>query len=183
MMRNQWSPERDEELKRLKAAGHSASKIAALMHITRGAVLGRSNRLRRGLLRSDAKWLAAKRIAAQERREKAVAEKHEKEQVHRGQVLSALRADLEAGVDLNIVVKRALGAGIKRKAVAEFFGLSRSLVYRVAALDRVLPTWTSEQVRLLVSMRPDHSAAEIADALGTTRGAVLGKIWRIGPHR
>jgi hypothetical protein len=41
-----------------------------------------------------------------------------------------MRADLAAGVDLDIVVKRALSAGIKRSAVAEFLGLSRPQVYR-----------------------------------------------------
>ena len=43
-----WTPERDEELKRHRAAGLSASKIAARMGVTRNAVLGRSHRLREG---------------------------------------------------------------------------------------------------------------------------------------
>jgi hypothetical protein len=45
-MRNYWTPERDEELKRHEAAGLSAGEIAALLHTTRSAVIGRSNRLR-----------------------------------------------------------------------------------------------------------------------------------------
>ena len=49
-----WTPERDEELRRHAAAGLSASKIAVLLHSTRGAILGRSNRLRvsLGMMRS-----------------------------------------------------------------------------------------------------------------------------------
>ena len=84
------------------------------------------------------------------------------------------------GVDLDVVVKRAHSAGIKRTAVAEFLGLSRPQLYKLTEVGRVLPSWTRERVKLLVSMRSDHSAEEIADALGTTRGAVLGKIWRMG---
>ena len=45
-MQNHWTPERDEELRRHAAAGLSASKIALLLHTSRGAILGRSNRLR-----------------------------------------------------------------------------------------------------------------------------------------
>ena len=40
--------------------------------------------------------------------------------------------------------------------------------------------WTKEQVELMLSMWPDHSVGEIADALGTTRRTVYGKFWRIG---
>jgi hypothetical protein len=49
-MRTFWTPERDDELQRHAAAGFSAAKIAILLHTTRGAVLGRSNRLRVSLL-------------------------------------------------------------------------------------------------------------------------------------
>jgi hypothetical protein len=46
MMQNHWTPERDEELRRLAAANLSASKIAVLLRTSRNAILGRSNRLR-----------------------------------------------------------------------------------------------------------------------------------------
>lgn len=52
------------------------------------------------------------------------------------------------------------------------------LTYKIA--EPLPPRWTIKQVELLLTMWPDHSAQEIADALGTTRGAVLGKIWRVG---
>jgi len=202
MMRNYWTPERDEELNRHKAAGLSASKIAALLHTTRGAVLGRSNRLRNRPSRAKIDQLKRQRIAAAESRKKAVAEKREKAvaekrekavaekrekaagearekaQAHQDKILSAMRADLAAGVDRNVVIKRAIGAGAKSVAVAEFFGLPRWRVYKIA--EPLPPRWTIKQVELLLTMWPDHSAQEIADALGTTRGAVLGKIWRVG---
>jgi GcrA cell cycle regulator len=89
-----------------------------------------------------------------------------------------MRADLAAGVDRNVVIKRAIGAGAKSVAVAEFFGLPRWRVYKIA--EPLPPRWTIKQVELLLTMWPDHTAQEIADALGTTRGAVLGKIWRVG---
>ena len=48
-----WTPERDEEMKRHEAAGLSAAKIAAQLGTTRGAILGRSNRLRGKVFKSD----------------------------------------------------------------------------------------------------------------------------------
>jgi len=179
-MRNVWTRERDEELIRYMAAGLSASKIASLLHTTRGAILGRSNRLRRGGFKSNSERLVMRKIATVKNREEAAAEKREKERARQDAILAGMRADLAAGVDLDVVVKQALGAGLKRTAVAEFLGLSRSQLYKLTEPERVLPRWTRERVKLLVSMRSDHSAQEIADALGTTRGAVLGKIWRMG---
>ena len=179
-MRIVWTQERDEELIRYKAAGLSASKIASLLHTTRGAILGRSNRLRRGGFKSNSERLAMRKIAMAKKREEAAAEKREKKRAHQEATLAAMRTDLAMGVDLDVVVKRAHSAGIKRTAVAEFLGLSRPQLYKLTEVGRVLPSWTRERVKLLVSMRSDHSAEEIADALGTTRGAVLGKIWRMG---
>jgi hypothetical protein len=46
MMQNHWTPERGEELRRHVAAGLSASKVAVPLQTTRGAILGRSNRMR-----------------------------------------------------------------------------------------------------------------------------------------
>jgi GcrA cell cycle regulator len=65
-MQNFWTPERDEELRCHAAAGLSASKIAVLLHTTRGAILGRSNRLRGKVFKSD-RWLKKQRIAAKKR--------------------------------------------------------------------------------------------------------------------
>src|ERR1700751_2303055 len=78
MTRNYWTPKRDEELTRHKAAGLSASKIAALLHTTRNAVLGRTNRLRNRPSQAKIEQLKRQRTAAAEARKKAVAEKREK---------------------------------------------------------------------------------------------------------
>jgi hypothetical protein len=189
-MRNYWTPERDEELKRRKAAGLSASKIAALLNTTRNAILGRSNRLRNKPSHAKIEQLKRQRIAAAEARKKAVAEKREKAAAktrekalaHQDKILAAMRADFAAGVDRNVVIKHAIGVGAKPVAVAEFFGLSHWRVYEIAGPGQVPPRWTDKQLELLLSMWTDHSAQEIADAFGTTRGAVLGKIWRMGLH-
>jgi hypothetical protein len=188
MTRNYWTPKRDEELKRHKAAGLSASKIAALLHTARNAVLGRTNRLRNRPSQVKIEQLKRQRAAAAETRKKAVAEKREKAaaearekaQAHQDKILAAMRADLAAGIDRSVVIKRAIGAGAKSIAVAEFFGLSHWQVYQIVGPGNISPQWTDKQVELLLSMWSDHSAQEIADALGTTRGAVLGKIWRVG---
>jgi hypothetical protein len=150
MMRNHWTAERDEELKRHEVAGLSANKIAALLHTTRSAVIGRSNRLRGNVFKSDAERLKLQRISgakkrkkeqahqdkffaamradlAAEKREKAAAKKREK-----AAIFAAIRADLAAGIDRNVVIKRALGAGIGRTAVGKFFGLSGMRVYQIA---------------------------------------------------
>src|ERR1700693_682441 len=177
MMRNYWTPERDDELKRHEAAGLSTSQIAAALHTTRSAVIGRSNRLRGNLFKSDVERLKWGRIAAA---------KPLKKDPHQGNffaamgsdlaadtgettdIFAAMRADLAAGIDRAVIIKRAIGAGIRRAAVADFFGLSIAQVYQIAGPRQGAPRWTAERVELMLSMWPDHTAAEIADALGTT---------------
>jgi hypothetical protein len=187
MRRNYWTPKRDEELNRHKAAGLSASKIATLLHTTRNAILGRSNRLRNRPSQAEIEQLKRQRIAAAdsrkkaaaEKREKAAAEAREKAQAHQDKILAAMRADLAAGVDRNVVIKRAIAAGAKSVTVAEFFDLSGWRVHKIAEPEKILPQWTDKQVELLLSMWSGHyTAQEIADVLGTSRGAVLGKLWR-----
>jgi hypothetical protein len=187
MMRNYWTPERDEELKRHEAAGLSTSQIAALLQTTRSAVIGRSNRLRGNLFKSDIERSERQRIAAAKTRKK---------DPHQGDFFAAmgadvaadtstgifatLRADLAAGVDRTVVIKRALGAGLTRAVIGEFFGLSISQIYQIAGARQGPPRWTTERVELMLSMWPDHTAAEIADALGTTDRAVVSKRQRMG---
>src|SRR5215831_15457909 len=82
MARNYWTPERDEEMKRHKAAGLSASRIAALLHTTRNAVLGRTYKLRNRPSQAKMEQLRQQKTAAAEARKKArknaLAEKREK---------------------------------------------------------------------------------------------------------
>ena len=174
MKRTYWTPDRDEELKRHEAAGLSTARIAALLHTTRSAVIGRSNRLRGNLFRSDVERL--KRHPHQGTFFAAMGANPYKHEV----IIAALRADLAAGVDRNVVVKRALGAGLKRATVGEFFGLSIEQVFQIAGPRQGARRWTKEQVELLLSMWPDHSTAEIAAALGTNTRAVSAKLFRMG---
>ena len=169
-----WTLDRDEELKRHEAAGLSAAEIAALLHTTRSAVIGRSNRLRGNLFKSDLKRL--KRRPHQETFFAAMGATLHKYEV----IFATLRADLAAGVDRDVVVKRALGAGLRRAAVGEFFGLSIEEVFQIAGPRQGARRWTKEKVELLMSMWPDHSAVEIAAAVGTTTRAVSTKGSRLG---
>jgi hypothetical protein len=172
-----WTPDRDEELRRHEAAGLSAAKIAALLHTTRSAVIGRSNRLRGNLFTSDLKRL--KRRPHQGTFFAAMGATPHKYEV----IFATLRDDLAAGVDRDVVVKRALGAGLRRTAVGEFFGLSIEEVFQIAGPRQGTRRWTKEKVELLMSMWPDHSAAEIAAALGTTTRAVSTKGSRLRLRR
>jgi hypothetical protein len=67
-----WTPERDEELRRHAAAGLSASKIAVLLHTTRGAILGRANRLRGKVFKSGRR-LKKQRIVAKKAQQRQTA--------------------------------------------------------------------------------------------------------------
>jgi hypothetical protein len=97
-MRNYWTPERDEELKRREAAGLSAGEIAVLLHTTRSAVIGRSNRLRGNLFKSDLERLQRSGIATKTKRANNA-------------VLAAIRDDLAAGIDRDVIIKRAIQDG------------------------------------------------------------------------
>jgi hypothetical protein len=183
-----WTLERDKELTRHMAAGLSAREIAALFHTTRNSVLGRIFRLRNKLSPAKLEQLKRQKITAAEARKKAMAKKYAKAAAEaRGKagplqdkILAAVRADLAAGIDRDVVIKRAVAGGANCGALAEVFGLSRWRVYEIAGPGLRPPSWTDKQVELLMSMWPDHSAQEIADVLGTGRNAVLGKIWRTG---
>jgi hypothetical protein len=146
MKRNYWTAERDEELKRHEAAGLSASQIAVLLDTTRSAVIGRSNRLRGNLFQSDAERWERQRISGAKKREKDQARQGTffaamggdlaAEQREETAIFAAFRADLAAGIDRDVVIKRALSAGIGRAAVGELFGLSCVQVYQIAGPRR-----------------------------------------------
>jgi hypothetical protein len=188
-----WTPERDEEMKRLEAAGLSASQIAVLLHTTRGAVLGRSNNLRGKLFKSEVERAQRDRIAAAERRAKKHADRNpglaameanlEAEKRETAAIFDALRADLAAGIERDAVIKRALRVGIVPAAIGTFFGLSIAQVHQIAGLREGPRRWTKERVELLLSMWPNHSASEIAAALGTTPDGVYRKRKRLGLSR
>lgn len=187
--RNFWTPERDEELKRFEAAGLSASQIAAVLQRTRSAVLGRSNRLRGKLFRSDVEKRQRERSAAAERRAKKQAQSPwllsigadlEAEKRETAALVDALRADLAAGIGRDEAIRRALRIGHKPAGIGAFFALSIAQVHQIAGLRQGPRRWTRERVELLRSMWPDHTANEIAAALGTTPGVVYGVSRRLG---
>jgi hypothetical protein len=69
-------------------------------------------------------------------------------------IFAAMRADLAAGIDRAVIIKRAIGAGIRRAEVADFFGLSIAQVYQIAGPRQGAPRWTTERVELMLSMWP-----------------------------
>ena len=172
-MRYYWTPERDEELKRHKAAGLPTAEIAALLGTTRSAILGRSNRLRGKLFESDVKRNELRRKAAPGTRRKD----------REAKIFPALRADLAAGIDRDTVINRALDAGVRHSTIGDFFGLSPAQVYQIAGPRRNFTKWTKEQIALMVSMWPDHSTLEIATAVGLTPRMVYGKLYKLGLRR
>ena len=191
--RNFWTAERDEKLRRLEAVGFSASQIAAVLQTTRSAVLGRSNRLRGKLFRSDVEKRQRERSAAAKRPAKKQADQSprladmradlEAEKRETTALVDALRADLTAGIGRDAAIQRALRAGHKPSGIGAFFGLSIAQVHQIAELRQGPRRWTQERVELLRSMWPDHAANEIAAVLGTTADAVYRRGLRLGLSR
>ncbi len=187
-----WTPERDAELERHKAAGLSASRIAALLQTTRGAILGRTKRLRespspaeieerRRLKREAAE---ARRKAAAEKRRRIAAQLRRKVPTCEVELLAAMQADLAAGVDRDEVVRSAIAADAQAATIAAFLGLSpQGHGGTLPGTAAMRPEWTDEHIAFLQTMWLHYSAQEIADALGVTRNAVLGKVWRAGLRR
>jgi len=147
--RNYWTTERDEELKRHEAAGLSPRQIAVLLDTTRSAIIGRSNRLRGKLFKSDAERWERQRISEAKKRERDQAHQDtffaamgaavEEDKREETTILATLRADLAAGIDRDVIIKRALSAGIARAAVGELFGLSCVQAYQIAGPRRFAP--------------------------------------------
>jgi len=188
--RNFWTAERDEELKRFEAGGLSASQIAAVLGTTRGAVLGRSNRLRGKLFRSDLENRQRERSRAAERRAKKQAQSPwhagadlEVEKWEMAALVDALRADLAVGIGRDGAIQRALRAGHSPARIGAFFDLSIGQVHQIGGVRHGPRRWTQERVELLRSMWPDHAANEIAAVLGTTADAVYRRGLRLGLSR
>ena len=188
--RDFWTAERDEELMRFEAGGLSASQIAAVLGTTRGAVLGRSNRLRGKLFRSDLENRQRERSRAAERRAKKQAQSPwhagadlEVEKWEMAALVDALRADLAVGIGRDGAIQRALRAGHSPARIGAFFDLSIGQVHQIGGVRQGPRRWTRERVQILRSMWPDHTANEIAAALGTTPDGVYGVSLRLGLSR
>ena len=120
-----WNSDLDTELVQLRKRGLSFSEISAEMGITRGAALGRFNRLKGKVFPSQV--AREQEIADAIRRRKAA--RLEKQQ----SLVKKLKADIAAGKDRNRAIKEAYEAGATVRAIAQGIGLSVGRVQQITA--------------------------------------------------
>jgi hypothetical protein len=122
-MTSPWTPARDKRLLQLQGAGRSAAEIARTMGTTRGAVIGRSLRLR-GIVyqssidswkRANAKALAARR---------AEGRSFEPPEVRR-KALREMAKAIVRGMPRSEAIWRANQAGALWREIGDYFGISR----------------------------------------------------------
>ena len=111
-----WNSDLDAELIRLRKHGFTFSEISAKMGITRGAALGRFQRLKGKIFPSQV--VREQEIADARRRRKAA--RLEKQQ----RLVKKMKADIAAGKDRNRAIKEAYEAGATVRAIAKGIGLS-----------------------------------------------------------
>jgi hypothetical protein len=120
-----WTPEKDRQLQRLEAAGHSASQIADRIGATRNAVIGRSVRLR-GLtfpsqLRRERAARAARAARLHQHKERIAA------------ALTAMRRLLARGTPRDTAIVAAVKARATYQSIADELGLTRQRVQQIIA--------------------------------------------------
>jgi hypothetical protein len=115
-----WSREKDKQLLRLQAMGLSASQIAERLRTTRGAVIGRSARLR-GVV-----------FASQTRRHKTRSTR-QRSNPRTDAALAAMGRAIARGVRRDQAIISAVRAGASYQAIAEDLGLSRQRVQQIVA--------------------------------------------------
>ena len=120
-----WNSDLDAELIRLRKRGLSFGEISAKMGITRGAALGRFQRLKGKIFPSQV--VREQEIADARRRRKAA--RLEKQQ----RLVKKLKADIAAGKDRNRAIKEAYEAGATVRAIAQGIGLSVGRVQQITA--------------------------------------------------
>ena len=120
-----WNSDLDTELVQLRKRGLSFSEISAEMGITRGAALGRFNRLKGKVFPSQ---VAREQETADARRRRKAA-RLEKQQ----RLVKKLKADIAAGKDRNRAIKEAYEAGATVRAIAQGIGLSVGRVQQITA--------------------------------------------------
>ena len=119
-----WNSDLDTELVQLRKRGLSFSEISAEMGITRGAALGRFQRLKGKVFPSQV--AREQEIADARRRRKAA--RLEKQQ----RLVKKLKADIAAGKDRNRAIKEAYEAGATVRAIAQVIGLTAARVHQIA---------------------------------------------------
>jgi hypothetical protein len=120
-----WSREKDRQLLRLQARGLSASQIAEQLGTTRGAVLGRSARLRGVVFPSQTRRVE---------RDKAVSRRRREQNNRRNKTaVAAMRRAIAKGVDRDQAIISAVRARATYQAIADELGLSRQRVHKIVA--------------------------------------------------
>jgi hypothetical protein len=120
-----WTREKDKQLLRLQAKGLSASQIAEQLGTTRGAVLGRSARLRGVVFPSQTR---------QVERDKALRTKRRHQNNHRNETaVAAMRRAIAKGVDRDQAIIAAVRARATYQAIADELGVSRQRVQQIVA--------------------------------------------------
>ena len=119
-----WNSDLDAELIRLRKRGLSFGEISAKMGITRGAALGRFQRLKGKIFPSQV--VREQEIADARRRRKAA--RLEKQQ----RLVKKMKADIAAGKDRNRAIKEAYEAGATVRAIAQVIGLTAARVHQIA---------------------------------------------------
>ena len=127
-----WTAARDDALKQMKADGLSASEIAVRLGVTRNMVIGRSNRLRGTIYRSEIKRNSATMAKSAHRREQLMA--REKSAMER------LRADLAQGRLRDEAVREAFESGARLRSISAELGLTFQRIQQIVhkrSLSRV----------------------------------------------
>jgi hypothetical protein len=118
-----WTPKRDKRIQELQRAGLSASQIGEKIGTSRNAVIARAARLRGVVFPSQVR-------RAKEELAERVARRKEKKR-HRDAVLSAMRHALSQDVPRDVVIARAVKAGLTYQAIGDEFGVSRQRVHQI----------------------------------------------------
>ena len=120
-----WNSNLDAELMRLRKRGLSFGQISERMGVTRGAAIGRFNRLNGKLFPSDKK--RRREDSADARRRAAVRLEKQRHMVKK------LKADIAAGKSRDRAIKEAYEAGATIRAIAKVIGVSFQRVHRITA--------------------------------------------------
>jgi hypothetical protein len=120
-----WNSDLDAELIRLRKHGFTFSVISAEMGITRGAALGRFQRLKGKVFPSQVAR-AREEAEAGKRRKAARIEKQQR-------LAKKLRADIAAGKVRNRAIKEAYEAGAGVRTIAKVVGVTHARVQQITA--------------------------------------------------
>ena len=118
-----WTADKDKQLQRLEAAGLSGAQIADRIGTTRGAVIGRSARLRGLIFPSQLQ---------RQRRERALRVARLRQKEERFAVpLASMRRAIARGTPRNIAIVLAVKAHVTYQAIADELGISRQRVQQI----------------------------------------------------